>query len=288
MIEIYFQESLDAAKVYELFCLQQQIQNINYIELKFDQENIISIIMKKHNKAVIKTLVIPVLTGFIIQTKEDHWMLSMLEDIFYFSDHEEKHQILEIAHSIVEGEREEIPTTTDLAPREKLIMKALQEFLVVPISFSFESFLKFRLRKYTERLLHYVEVSIDEYKLEQEYQNFIQTLRDFTSERMAKMEHVNILHGDQLTIYNEHFTELRKNELMKFVDRKLFQNHPMHIDSSIIAPLVSIAPEVIHLYTNQVDHGIVQTIRNIFQERVQIFSKKEFQIAQHIRLHKKI
>lgn len=44
----------------------------------------------------------------------------------------------------------------------------------------------------------------------------------------------------------------------------------MYIDSHLLAPLVSIAPEKIDLYTEDREHAMVQTIQNIFQERVRI------------------
>ncbi|QOR65766.1 putative sporulation protein YtxC [Cytobacillus suaedae] len=288
MIEIHFQESLDAIKLYERLCSSQQEKTINYIDVLYDQENIITICIDKKSNEVVDSFIIPAITSFFIETKEDSLMLTLMEEIFYFSEYEERQQILEIARSIIEGERKGIPVVSDLVPREDLISSSLRTLLTNPISFSFESFIKFRLKDYSDRLLQYVEISIDEYKLEQEYQNFIQNLRDYITERDSKLEHLNILHNDQFSLYSAHFSEIKRDEIVKYIDRKLIQSHPMYIDSSILAPLVSINPSTIHLYTNQVDDGMVQTIRNIFQERVRIFTKKEFMESQHLLVHKKI
>ncbi|MBE4908226.1 putative sporulation protein YtxC [Bacillus luteolus] len=288
MIEIHFQESLDALKLYERLCSAQQERNINYIDVLYEQENIITICIDKKSNELVDSFIIPVITSFFIETKEDIWMLSMMQELFYFSDFEERQQILEIARSIIEGERKGIPVIADLVPREELISTSLSTLLTDSISFSFESFIKFRLKDYSDRLLQYVEISIDEYKLEQEYQNFIQNLRDYITERDSKLEHVNILHNDQFLLFSEQFSEIKRDEVIKYIDRKLIQSYPMYIDSSIIAPLVSMNPSSINLYTNQVDDGMVQTIRNIFQERVRIFSKKEFIESQHLLVHKKI
>ncbi len=51
----------------------------------------------------------------------------------------------------------------------------------------------------------------------------------------------------------------------------------MYIDSQLIAPLVSIAPQKIDLFTNDTGHSMVQTIQNIFQERVEVFPSHSFQ-----------
>lgn len=113
------------------------------------------------------------------------------------------------------------------------------------ISFSFDSFVTFRLRPFINRLEKYVELSIDEYKMEQEYQMFIQTLRDFISSRSAQKNSLHLLIDEEVMFFNEHFSEIKRIELTKMIDRKLLFNHPVYVDSTTIAPLLSIAPQFI-------------------------------------------
>lgn len=60
------------------------------------------------------------------------------------------------------------------------------------------------------------------------------------------------------------------------IDRNLIISQPMYIDSSILAPLVSIAPNIIYLYTDDIDDGMIQTIQNVFQERIFLCSQSDF------------
>ena len=46
---------------------------------------------------------------------------------------------------------------------------------------------------------------------------------------------------------------------------------PMYIDSHLLAPLISIAPETVELYTDKPEHMMSRTIQNVFQERVRLF-----------------
>ncbi len=55
------------------------------------------------------------------------------------------------------------------------------------------------------------------------------------------------------------------------MDRQLLANHPVYVDSAVIAPLLSIAPEKIFLYTNEEEEALVRTLRNIFEERIAVF-----------------
>lgn len=277
MIEIYFQETLDANKIYMSISARAQAFSINYIRVSYDRANVVSIFISKKNQYVLQTIIIPAITDYIIQNKEDGWILSMIETIFYFSDYEEKKQILEIAKSLLDGNSPDLPEIPDFVPREAIISEIVMEFLKEPISFSFESFLKFRLRSYTDSLLKVVELAIDEYKLEQEYQTFVQGLREFTVDRESKLDQIHILHDGQFTFYNNQFMEIAREELIKLIDRKLILRQPMYIDSTVLAPLVSIAPKSIYIYTNEMDNGMVQTIVNVFLEKVNIYSKKYFE-----------
>jgi putative sporulation protein YtxC len=273
LIEIYFQEKTDAQNVYKYLCKYQQRHDIQSIEITYDDGNLVSIVpLNNSDFSVVPEVLIPVLIKFIIHLKEDQWMLSLISNMFYFNDVEEQQQILQIAQSIIDGERSDIPNIGPMMPRETFIEEALKEFLQQSVSFSFESFVKFRLRKYHDRLLQYVELAIEEYKLEQEYQNFIQSLRDFVRDREPKLTNIHLLHDQQFIFMDDQLCEITREEIVKLIDRKLIQSHPMYIDSTVLAPLVSISPSAIYIYTNNADEGMIQTIQNIFQERVRIFS----------------
>ncbi len=57
----------------------------------------------------------------------------------------------------------------------------------------------------------------------------------------------------------------------KYIDRRFVREHLMYIDSHLLAPLISIAPETVELYTDKPEHMMSRTIQNVFQERVRLF-----------------
>lgn len=274
---MHFQETTDAQKMYKGLVAKAKALSIDYIEVVNDEENVVSVFISEKVQYAVQVVVIPVMAEFIIHNKEDNWILDYIENLFYFTDYEEKKQILEIAKGLMDGNNPDIPGVQDVVPREQLIVEALHDFMEIPISFSFESFLKFRMRSYNEALLQIIESAIDEYKLEQEYQTFIQGLREFREKREPKLEQLHILHDEQFYFYNHEFTEIKRDELFKYIDRKLILHQPLYIDSAVLAPLVSIAPKSISIYTDQIDNGMIQTIHNIFLENVTIYTKKSFE-----------
>ncbi|MDQ0197039.1 putative sporulation protein YtxC [Neobacillus ginsengisoli] len=271
MAEIIFQSKMDAIRFYNhlLKCLSYNPAN-NEI-LLYEDRNIVKIMDGNLSLAVMKKTK-DAFYEFIMKIKQDDWLRGILKEHYYYEDPEEQQQILEIIYTILEGQREDLAAFLKETSEEPNIRAAIEQIFHDNVSFSVDSFLKFRLRSYLQRLKNYVEISIDEYKMEQEYQMFVQTLREFLANREPKMDILHLLFDEEITFYTEEFDEIKRGELIKMVDRKLLVNHPVYVDSVSIAPLLSLAPTTIFLYAKNPDEPLIRTIKNIFEERVTIKS----------------
>jgi putative sporulation protein YtxC len=214
-----------------------------------------------------KNTITPVLKKYIQRTKEKEWILQVLENTFYYKEAEEQEQILCILQSILQGERSDIPNLPSIDHRGVQLEEVMESFFLEPVSFSFDSFLTFRLKEYFECLQVYVEAAIDEYKLEQEYQSFVHQLRDLLATTESKMDELHLVYQYQFDFFDKAFSHIPKSQLIKYMNRTHFNNYSYYIDSVVLAPLVSIAPKKLYLYTDNTEHQLVETIRNIFDER---------------------
>ncbi|MDN3018426.1 putative sporulation protein YtxC [Paenibacillus sp. BSR1-1] len=270
MVEIIFQSKMDAMRFYNHLqkCLNKlECENI----LLFEDRHIVKILNGSFIDNVFETIK-NAFYEFITVIKRDDWFCDILKNQYYYEDQEEQQQILEIIYSILEDQREDFKGLLKETSEEPKIKEAIEQIFQDNVSFSFDSLLKFRLRPYLQLLESYVEISIDEYKMEQEYQMFVQMLRDFLANREPKMDVLHILFDEEITFYNEQLVEMKRGELTRLIDRKLLFNHPVYVDSASIAPLLSIAPNSIFIYTKNADEPLVRTIKNIFEERVSIHS----------------
>lgn len=269
MVEIIFQTKTDAIRFYNHL--------LKFLNNDPDYENILLL----EDRHIVKIINGSVTTDFesifknafydyITNIKRDDWFKDILANQFYFTDPEEQQQILDILYSILEGEREDLAVFVQEPMEEPKIREAIDHVFQENVSCSFDSFLKFRLRSYLQLLESYVEISIDEYKMEQEYQMFVYMLRDFLVNREPKIAVLHLLFDEEITFYNEQLEEMKRGELTKMIDRKLLVNHPVYVDSATIAPLLSLAPTSIYIYTKDPEEPIVRTIKNIFEERVAI------------------
>ncbi|MGN7176499.1 sporulation protein [Paenibacillus sp. FSL R5-0490] len=269
MIEIIFQSSMDARNFYEH--LYEQLQSFCHCDnniLHFEDQHIVRV--SAGNSGNILNTVKTAFFQFIVNQKQDDWFKRILMEHYYYDDEGEQQQILEIIHSILEGSREDLAAFVSGLNVKESLKSAIDQLFQNNISFSFDSFVKFRMRPLMNEMTKYVEVSIDEYKMEQEYQMFIHTLRDFLSGRQPKMNTIHVLMDEGVYFYDEQLCEIKRGELLRMIDRKLLSNHPVYVDSVTIAPLLSIAPSAIYLYSDDFDQPLVRTIRNIFEERLQL------------------
>lgn len=276
MAEITFQNKEDASQFHKYIQHQVQTKSLNEkITLLNEDDHKAKVKIDRDILELVEASKAAFLQ-FIIKIKLHDWFKMILKEKYFYEDEDEIQQILEIIHSIIEGEREDLEALIHDSNMNQQMEKAVSQIFDEQHSFSFDSFVRFRMRSYMEQLEKYVEISIDEYKMEQEYQMFIQTLRQFLTDRTPKYNQLHLLFEDGVTFFDEHFSEIRRAELVRMIDRKLLSNHPVYIDSVTIAPLLSITPSAIYLYVDDVEEPLVRTIQNIFEERVRLRSKDDF------------
>ncbi|MEH7885937.1 sporulation protein YtxC [Bacillus sp. JJ1609] len=269
MIEIIFQKKQDAWSLYQhLIARLASWPETDSILLNEDR-NRVQIPTQLYIDGMLQDLKRS-FYDFIILTKREEWFRTILAESYLFTEVEEQDQIIEIIYSVLEGDREELAPFMEGVEENGLIEKAVNEIFNEEISFSFDSFVKFRLKAYVEQLSQWVEIAIDEYKMEQEYQVFVHTLRSFLVDRKPQLAHLYLVIDENMSFYDQYFIEMKRSELFKAIDRKLLVNHPVYVDSGTIAPLLSIAPKNIYLYTDDAQQPLVRTIINIFEERVKI------------------
>lgn len=279
LIEIYLQNKLDRYSLFKQFKaeLNAFIKN-GVVELSLASDRLIINVEETFDfEETIKPVVTNILKKHVLETKEDVWLLDIIRNIFFYQDCEEQTQILEMAKSILSGERLDLPNVSKLFLTEDLIQDAFMNFLTRNCSFCFESFLTFRLKSYLDKLIDCVEMSIDEYKLEQEYQNLVENFRYYLKRKPAKINCVHLIIDEKFTFYDDFYCPISEEKLEQYLDREIIFEKGIPIQKMAISPLVSIAPKNIHIYSDKINDGLIQSIQNIFQERVKLYRKDMFQ-----------
>ncbi|OCA91347.1 hypothetical protein A8F94_05665 [Bacillus sp. FJAT-27225] len=273
MAEIHFRNILDAKTFHQLLQKHLKQRGIHTDVQLYEERPYIKLKIHAPEGEYLDTLKFT-FNEFIWKVKWDEWFMEMIRDAYLFQDSAEIQHITDIMYSILDGERQDLALFMDLPFPGEQVRDSIEQVLSEDASLSFDSYAKFRLRAVFDYMSEIAALSIDEYKMEQEYQIFIESLRSFLSGRPPKIEEIHLLADGEVTFYDGNMLEVKKTELTKMIDRKLLINHPVYVDSVSIAPLLSIAPRRIVLYTDHHDSPLVRTIVNIFEERV-LLQKRE-------------
>lgn len=203
-------------------------------------------------------------------TYEKRWMEQLLKSTYYFQDQDEIAEISGIARSIGDGNKDDIPGASRYSNRGELLLEAAISCIEQGGTISFDSFLRFRTGPYRTLLATLIGEAIDEYKLEQEYQNFVQALRLLLKSRESVTKRVILVFDGNYCLYNTNGNALTFKEDLQSEDLPKGLSVD-DIDPEILLPLLVTAPEEIYLYTDHNEEGLAQTIQNVFEERLYFF-----------------
>lgn len=264
MISIVFEDEEDAQLLYDRFSETKKNET-----LRVNKENQLVVIDCQGGESEF-LLISSVLTDLVVTVNEEELLLEQISQVFYFDDREEQEQILSIAKSILQGEKPDLPGLDEMSERRQLVMDAFCGFITDGMTFDYESFIRFRLKAYKQCLQHYVEMAIDEYKLEQDYQSFVENLRTMLDQRHPLLETIHLVFKRQFALYDQRYKRVDETAVHAHLDPALKYRRGLDMEPSILVTLIGIAPRTLFLYTDDVDTGMIQTIQNVFQERVVI------------------
>jgi putative sporulation protein YtxC len=156
-------------------------------------------------------------------------------------------------------------------------MRSILEYLDMEDEFNIEGFVNFRLNMYINELNDAIERALEIFVAEREYNEFIKLLRYFVEIQECKIDTIHlcqskdgryILYDESRNrISSEYFDELRA----EIIDENI------NYDDLLISTLITISPKkiTIHDIDSFKNRELVQTIMNVFTERITICSKCE-------------
>lgn len=215
------------------------------------------------------------MADYVILEHEEMMLLELIRSTFYFQDSDEQVQILALAKSIIQGEMPDLPGLKHVSPPFHLLYEAFYGFLGTEEYLPYESFIRFRIKPYRECLQQFVEMAIDEYKLEQDYQTFVETLRRLLKKRRPMLDRVKVVYQEEFLLFDENDHPIDELRLRKRLEPIFQTNWGLEAKPSMLLTLIGIAPQKIFLFTDETEIGMIQTIQNVFQERVEVIPQQQ-------------
>lgn len=150
--------------------------------------------------------------------------------------------------------------------KEKLI-DAFLEYLLEYSAMNLFGFVNFRLKYYLDDLRAVVHYAMEEFHIEEQYQEFIALLKYFVFAQEIKRAAVHIVHreGNEFMVLDENYKPIEVNDLRELVVETI--DKEMNMEDMIISTLITVSPKTVYIHTSQPEQQIIRTIQYIFEER---------------------
>lgn len=150
------------------------------------------------------------------------------------------------------------------------MLKKISDYLQESSEIIMDGFVTFRLRDINDELNRIVEKIVEDYVIEKEYSEFIKLLKYFVEIQESRYDTINIIVDEkgEYTVEDEQFLNITK----EFFEDFNIDNIKGDINKNdiLVSALITCAPKkvVVHGAANLKDKEVMDTIKNIFNEKM--------------------
>ncbi|CDF58478.1 putative sporulation protein YtxC [Thermobrachium celere] len=157
--------------------------------------------------------------------------------------------------------------------RKNTILKIIEEYLDENKELIIDGFITFRLRNFESDLKYIVEKITEEYIIEKEYSEFIKLLKYFVDVQESRYDVINVViqrDGNYL-IHDNKYNNIT-SEFFEDFGTEIKIDATIH--DMLISALITYAPKniIIHGIENSTSQETIETIKNIFCDRLTVCS----------------
>ncbi|QZY56292.1 putative sporulation protein YtxC [Crassaminicella profunda] len=222
---------------------------------------------------IFKYYIANIFSEIIIHDMEEKMAYDILSNEYDYFGLQERKAILKHFNNIQKDEmyKYEKGSSCTISRRTKIVQQMMDYFIENDV-IHLEGFLRFRLRSYIEELENSIDRAVEDFLMEKEYNEFIRLLRYFVDIQEAKIDTVNVLMTEDgnYQLYDDK-NKMIKNEYLEDLALEM-ADKDISYDDLLISSLITLAPKkiIIHFSTNSSKKEIIDTIQNVFSDRVYI------------------
>jgi len=222
-----------------------------------------------------------VLSDTIADIIIEHYELKLIKKLakgnFFYLNESERNSVINNACKLLMEDGNMQPGAFYRASRKNRIIKCIFEYLDSENELNIEGFVNFRLSSYISELSEILERALEIFIAEREYNEFIRLLRYFVEIQECKINTVHLFQSQdgRYMLYDE-----EKNHISsEYFDELKAEVHDetINYDDLLISTLITISPHniTIHNIESFRNKELVQTIMNVFTDRISLCSKCE-------------
>jgi len=158
----------------------------------------------------------------------------------------------------------------DKQRRSKKVAMELEEYISEQTTIDLKGFITFRMSQYKKELMDVVEYAIDEYVMDQQYEEFMLLLKYFVQLQEIREDCIHLIQqkGSSFALYNDHFEPFQPRQEHDRIIAEMLETE-INIEDIVISSLITASPQQIVIHAKHNDDHVIRTIKIIFGERVQ-------------------
>jgi putative sporulation protein YtxC len=234
--------------------------------------NTVSQNWKHSEKIEIGEVIAQSLADYIISQRELIFLRQVICEEFSYDNEAEINKIMHYCHQMLNVE-DDILYVSDHGRqrRQATISGEIKQFFKKNIDLNVDGLLEFRLKAYKDELHEIVEYAVDEFLMDKQYQEFIALLKYFVYIQEAKIPAVHLMHkgGHEFALYNEQMKPLDVSAAEDTFKIEVLDQE-FNFEDLVVSTLISVAPQQIYIHTREPEVQVIQTISQIFENRVKL------------------
>ena len=247
----------------------------NHCEKFFFEKINNGIKFNSEDSAFLQLKISEILTEYVIENEEEHLLKMLILSDYPFLNYSEKNKIFSAAKWIIKNNENDFIRMLILLKRRFLVKQNILDYLKENDSINIKGFTNFRLTAYKKMLSELIQKVIEDYKIQEEYKEFINMLKYFveTQKNRCKKLHIVFEENGEYTLLNENNFDITEKCFEEFLETK--EQNNLNNEDVLISSLITLAPKklFLHFESDNYNKKIVNTISQIFENKVYISSE---------------
>lgn len=238
-------------------------------------KNDVSVKFTSDDVSFLQLKIAEILTEYVIDYEEENLLKMLIVSDYPFLNYSEKNKIFNAATKIIKNNENDFLRMLILLKRRFLIKQNILDYLKENNSINIIGFTNFRLNAYKKMLSELIQKVLEDYKIQQEYKEFIDMLRYFVDTQKNRCKKLHVVFGEngEYTLLNEYNSDITEKSFEEFLETK--EQNNLNNEDLLISSLITLAPKklFLHFESDNYNKKIVNTISQIFKNKVYISSE---------------
>lgn len=217
---------------------------------------------------LVRRLVSEAAAEYILEEKEHQLAAKLLMTEFEFNDEEEAERILQWYLMLLA--KDDSPPGDFAQQRRRKLKDSIFVCLSESPDLNLDGYITFRMQTYMQELREMAEYAVDEFMLDQQYEEFVSLLKYFVYFQEPLMPLVHVIHKgeEDFLLLDGSLRPIDKVRHEGLIMERLDQD--MELEDMVVSTLISVSPARMIIHTRDPDLPVIRTLAHIFDNRAEV------------------